>query len=218
MGKIRVLLADDHAVLRAGLCMLLNAQPDMAVVGEAADAANAIEKAGVLQPDIVLLDLSMPGIPGLEAMGQIMEKAPATRVLVLTMHDDDAYLRQALQAGAWGYVLKKAADTDLISAIRAVQRGEVYIYPSMTRALLADVLPKAVAVEASDADSFQRLSHRERQVLRLVALGHTNQQIADKLHLSVKTVETYRARGMDKLGLRGRAALVRYALERGLLR
>lgn len=218
MSKTRVLLADDHAVLRAGLRMLLSAQPDIEVVGEAADATEAIEKAGALQPDIVLLDLTMPGTPGLEALGQIMEKAPATRVLILTMHDDEAYLRQALQAGASGYVLKKAADTDLISAIRAVQRGEVYIYSSMTRALLADVLPGSATVETPETDSFERLSERERQVLRLVALGHTNQQIADMLYLSVKTVETYRARAMDKLGLRSRAALVRYALERGLLR
>ncbi len=218
MNKTRVLLADDHAILRAGLGMLLNAQPDMEVVGEAADAAEAIEKAGTLQPDIVLLDLSMPGIHGLEAIGQIMEKAPAAQILVLTMHDDDAYLRQALRAGALGYVLKKAADTDLISAIRAVQRGGVYIYPSMTRALLADVLPDTPTAETPDTDSLERLSDRERQVLRLVALGHTNQQIADRLYLSVKTVETYRARGMGKLGLRGRAALVRYALEQGLLR
>ncbi len=218
MAEIRVLIADDHAMLRAGLKMLLDRQPDILVVGEAANGLEAIKLAADLKPDMILLDLTMPGLGGLDALPVLHQTAPQSRVLVLTMHEDDLYLRQALKAGAAGYILKKAADTELIAAIHAVMRGEVYIHPAMTRSLLDGMIP---AAELSDApgtgDDWDSLSEREREVLRLVAFGHTSAEIAGQLALSVKTVETYRSRGMEKLGLRSRAALVKYALLHGLL-
>lgn len=216
MSRIRLLIADDHTVLRAGLTMLLNAQADMEVVGEASDGKEAVEKARALRPDVVLMDITMPGVGGLEATKQICRALPKTKVLVLTMHDDESYLKQFLQAGATGYVLKKAADTELTDAIRAVYRGDVFVYPSLTKALLNDYLglPKIAKEDAREADI---LSEREREVLKLIALGYTHQQIADRLYLSIKTVETYKARLMEKLNLRGRADLVRYALSRGWL-
>lgn len=215
MPKTRILLADDHAVLRTGLRLLLDSQPDMEVVGEAADGRQALDLAEQLKPDLVLLDLGMPGLGGLQALPLLRKAAPESRLLVLTMHDDESYLRQALRRGAAGYVLKKAADSDLLSAIRAVMRGDIYVRPSMTRALLEDMLPREPA--SARADAWQSLSEREQEVLRLVALGHTSAEIAERLSLSPKTVETYRARGMEKLGLRSRAALVTFVLERGLI-
>jgi len=217
MSKIRLLLADDHTVLRAGLRMLLDAEQDMQVVGEAGDGAEAVERALELKPDVVLMDISMGGMNGLQATRVIRERVPQTKVLVLTMHDDEEYLRQTLEAGATGYVLKRAADAELAVAIRAVHRGEVFLYPSFTKALLGNLVAKSGGKQPGHPDSHGLLSEREKQVLRLVALGHTNAQIARQLFLSVKTVETYRARIMDKLQFRGRAALVRYALKKGLL-
>jgi DNA-binding NarL/FixJ family response regulator len=215
MTRIRVLLADDHAVLRAGLRVLINSQPDMEVVGEAATGDDAWRQTGALRPDIVLLDLTMPGTGGIEATGRILREFPGVRVLVLTMHDDVAYLRSALAAGAAGYVLKRSADTELLSAIRVTHRGGTYLEPS----LAGDIVQGAIGRKSrpGEASASGSLSDRERDVLRLVAQGHTNQQIADRLFLSVKTVETYRARLMVKLGLRTRADLVRYALSLGLL-
>jgi two-component system response regulator NreC len=215
MAKIRVLLADDHAVLRTGLRLLLNAQPDIEVVGEAADGAEAMAKARALRPDVVLMDLTMPGIGGLEATGRIKDECPGIKVLVLTMHNDPSYLRQLLRAGASGYVLKKSADADVISAIHAAHRGEVFLDPSLAGTLVDEVLwPPG---RGRPRDAYETLSDREREVLKWVARGHTNQEIAEKLFLSVKTIETHRARLAEKLGLRGRAELVRFALERGLL-
>jgi len=210
----RILLADDHAVLRAGLRLLLENQPDFEVTGEAASGLEALELAEKLQPDLILLDLTMPGLNGLDALPVLRKSAPDARILILTMHDDPQYLRQALKNGASGYVLKKAADTELLSAVRAVLRGEVYVHPSMTRVLLDDMLTDA---PAAPADAWERLSEREQAVLKLVALGYTGAEIAGQLNLSVKTVETYRARGMEKLGLPNRAALVRFALKKGLI-
>ncbi len=215
MADIRIVLADDHAILRTGLRLLLEAQPNMKVVGEAGDGREALALAAQLQPDLVLLDLSMPSLGGLEALPILRKAAPAARILILTMHDDESYLRQALRGGASGYVLKKAVDHELLSAVQAVMRGEVYVHPSMTKALLEDLLP-STSTEASD-DPWQTLSEREQEVLILVARGHTSNEIADHLSLSNKTVETYRSRGMDKLGLRSRAALVQFALRHGLL-
>lgn len=214
MSRIRLLIADDHTVLRAGLTMLLNAQPDMVVVGEANDGKDAVEKARALRPDVVLMDVQMPGGGGLGATREIRRSHPTTQVLVLTMHDDESYLRQFLHAGAAGYVLKKAADTELVEAIRTVHRGDVFVYPSLIKSLLAGELARLPAGREPDKDA---LSEREREVLKLTALGYTHQQIADRLFLSVKTVETYKARVMDKLDLRGRAELVRYAMARGWL-
>jgi len=217
MNKIRLLVADDHPVVRAGLRMLLGAQPDMEVVGEAVDGATAVERALDLRPDVVVMDITMRGTDGLAATREIVKRIPQTKVLVLTMHDSEEYLRQTLEAGATGYVLKQAADTELAVAIRAVQRGEIYLYPAFTRVLLGDLTHDRDTDGQAQRDSYELLSPREKEVLRMVALGHTNRKIADELFLSVKTIETYRARVMEKLNLRTRAALVRYALLRGLL-
>ena len=218
MDRIRLLVVDDHPVVRAGLRTLLGAQADMEVVGEADDGRAAVEQAIDLRPDVVVMDITMKGMGGLEATREITGRLAKTKVLVLTMHENEEYLRQMLEAGATGYVLKQAVDTELAVAIRAVQRGEVFLYSSFARLLLGDLAKREEMQDRySQPDSYERLSQREREVLRLVAQGHTNQQMADQLYLSVKTVETYRARVMDKLNLKSRAALVRYALRRGLL-
>jgi DNA-binding NarL/FixJ family response regulator len=217
MDRIKILLADDHAVLRAGLRMVINTQPDMEVVGEAADGKEAIEQAKKLRPDVVLLDLTMPALGGLSALGVIREKVPGTKILVLTMHDDEGYLGRVLEAGGAGYVVKKAADMELLSAIRAVKRGELYIHSSLTKALVEGNFDRGGEAEGKTSDRIEDLSEREKQVLRFLARGYTNQQIADALFLSVKTIETYRARLMEKLQLRTRAELVQFAIEKGLL-
>jgi len=217
MKKIRLLVADDHPVVRAGLRMLLSAQLDMEVVGEAVDGAAAVARAMELRPDVVIMDITMEGMSSLAATREIRRRIPETKVLVLTIHDNEEYLRQMLEAGATGYVLKQAADIELAVAIRAVHRGEVYIYPSFTRVLLGDLAQDIEMERYAEQDAYELLSQREKQVLRLVALGHTNRQIADQLFLSVKTIEAYRARLMQKLHLKGRSALVRYALRKGLL-
>ena len=215
MTPIRILLADDHAVLRAGLAALLNARSDMAVVGEAADGAELLTLAETVKADVILLDLTMPHLGGLEVLPLLRQRIPSARVLILTMHQDEGYLRQALKAGAVGYVLKKAADVELIAAIHAVMRGEMVVHPAMTRALLAEM--ELATPPVGDDSLWQSLSEREQEVLRFVALGHTSKEISDQLALSVKTVDTYRARGMEKLGLRSRAALVRFAMRDGLI-
>lgn len=210
MKPIRVLIADDHAVLRAGLRLLVNWQDDMEVVGEAADGAEAVARAREKQPDVLTLDLVMPGGNGLETLAQLRRECPATRVLVLTMHDDPAYLRAVLAAGGSGYVVKTAADTELLSGIRAVHQGRIFVNLSLTDgAVQTMVNPPSSARHV--------LSAREREVVMLLAQGFTNQETADRLFLSVKTIETYRGRLMAKLGLESRADLVRYAMENGLL-
>ena len=216
MKKIRLLVADDHPVVRAGLRLLLSAQPDMEVVGEATDGAAAVARALELRPDVVVMDITMEGMSGLAATREIKKHLPQAKVLVLTIHNSVEYLRQALVAGASGYVLKQAADTELAVAVRAVQRGEVFLYPSFTRVLLGDLVEEKEE-RPSQQDSYELLSEREKEVLRMVALGYTNRQIADQLFLSIKTVDTYRARLMVKLNLKSRSALVRYALRKGLL-
>jgi two-component system response regulator NreC len=212
--EVRILLADDHAVLRSGLRMLLSNQDGLVVVGEASSGMETISLAERLQPDLILLDLSMPALGGLDALPVLRKIAPLARILILTMHDDPQYMRQALQNGAAGYMLKKAADVELISAIRAVAQGDVYVHPSMTRILLEDILP---VPDPTPPNQWETLSEREKKVLTLVALGYTSAEIAAQLNLSAKTIETYRARGMEKLGLRNRAALVRFALHHGLI-
>lgn len=212
----RVLLADDHAVLRSGLRLLLTSQSEYEVIGEASSGTETLSLAEKLQPDLILLDLSMPALSGLDALPTLRKLVPSARILILTMHDDPQYLRQALKYGASGYVLKKAADAELLSAMRAVLRGEVYVHPSMTRILLEDLLPESQSAEKED--TWDSLSEREKEVLKMVALGHTSAEIADQLSLSAKTIETYRARGLEKLGLRTRAALVKFALQEGLIK
>jgi two-component system, NarL family, response regulator NreC len=212
----RVLLADDHAVLRSGLRLLLTSQNEFEVIGEASSGTETLTLAEQLQPDLILLDLSMPSLGGLDALPALQKLVPSTRILILTMHDDPQYLRQALKHGACGYVLKKAADAELLSAIRAVLRGEMYVHPSMTRVLLEDILPEAKSTNGEL--TWASLSEREQEVLKMVAFGHTSAEIASQLSLSAKTVETYRARGMEKLGLRTRAALVKFALQEGLIK
>lgn len=214
MIPIRVLIADDHAVLRAGLCMLLNAQDDIDVVGEAQDGHEVTQMARKLRPDIVLQDLSMPGPPSGTVIRRVLRACPSTRVVILTMHDDASYLRSALAAGAVGYVVKKAADTEVLSAIRAVHAGRTFVDLTQTTGL-AHPSPPGQGAEQSQPP--KDLSKREREVLLLLAEGHSNQQIADRIRLSVKTVETYRTRLSKKLGLKGRAELYRFAAASGIL-
>jgi two-component system response regulator NreC len=216
MDKIRVLIADDHAVLRSGLRMLINTQPDMDVVGEVADGQEALKKSRELRPDIVLMDITMPGGNGLKAIEGLRMECPKTRVLVLTMHDDEAYLRAALAAGGSGYVVKKSADTELLSAIRAVHGGHTFV-DLMPGGESPELAAEGISNRAHSEKSRGLLSQREREVLTLVAVGYTHQQIAERLNLSIKTVETYRSRLAEKLDLRTRADLVRYAIELGLL-
>lgn len=211
--RISILIADDHAVLRAGLRMLLNAQPDMVVVGEVGSGAELLAQVETLRPMLIVLDLSMPGLGGLQVLPLLRKLVPQTRILVLTMHDDESYLTQALRDGASGYVLKKAADSELVAAIHAVMRGDVYVHPSFTRSLLDDILP----AETSAGSPWEGLSEREREVLLLVARGYTSAKIGEQLNISPKTVDTYRARGMEKLGVRSRAALVQFVLTHRLL-
>jgi DNA-binding NarL/FixJ family response regulator len=214
--KIRIVLVDDHAVLRAGLTALLNAEADMTVVGEAGDGAASLPVIADRQPDVVLLDINMPNMGGLEALGELRKVAPKSRVLILTMHDDQTYLRQALAQGAAGYVLKQAADTELLTAIRTVYHGGAFLHPSHAQALLSPN-PIAASGPSSTSDDISLLSELELEVLKLIALGHANKEIAEMLYLSVKTVETYKTRIMEKLNLTSRAALVRFALKHGLL-
>ena len=215
---IRIMIADDHAILRAGLRSLLSAQDDMTVVAEAIDGEEAVEKAGACKPDVLLLDITMPKKSGIEALQEIRKLSPATRVLVLTMHDDHAYLRSVLAAGGSGYLVKRAADTELLMAIRAIQQGRSYIDVGLEDNQLQTVLvDEQKARSEAAAKSLESLSDRERQVLELVALGFTHKEVGESLSLSVKTVETYRSRLSEKLGLRSRAELVRFALELGLL-
>jgi two-component system, NarL family, response regulator NreC len=207
----RVLIVDDHAVVRAGLRLLLSQQDDLEVVGEAADARQAIFEARALVPDVILLDVVMPGESGIEALPKLKAEAPQAKVLVLSMQDDPRYVREAFAQGADGYVLKEAADAEVVAAIREVAAGGSYVHPTLgARMVAADAKERAAA--AADP-----LSEREREVLRLLALGHTNQEIAGQLYISVRTAETHRAHIMQKLGFATRAELVRHALAHGLL-
>ncbi|MFZ5815998.1 MAG: response regulator [Bacillota bacterium] len=216
--KTRLLLADDHVLLRSGLRMLLETQGDFEVVGEASDGETAVAMAKERNPDLILMDISMPGMDGMEATRRVKAACPSLKVLVLTMHDDPGYLREVLGAGASGYILKKAADAELVSAIRSVMRGEVFVYPTMTRALVDHYLNTASSPPPESGRSpTEQLSPREQEVLRLVASGYTSREIGDRLGLSAKTVEGYRARLAEKLGAHSRADLIRFALQAGLL-
>ena len=209
--SIRVLVVDDHAVVRTGLRRVLDAEPDIETVGEAPNAERAVFEAMAHKPDVVLMDVVMPGKSGIEIIPTLQQNAPQAKVLVLSMQDDPRYLREAFDAGASGYVLKEAADTEVVDAVRAVAAGERYVHPALGARLV-----EAEAAERRRAEE-DPLSEREREVLRLLALGHTNQEIAKLLYISVRTAETHRAHVMQKLRLSSRAELVRYALSEGLL-
>jgi two-component system response regulator NreC len=211
-----VIIADDHAVVRAGLRMLIGAQPDMEVIGEAADGPEAVQKARAAKPDVVILDLSMPGPRGTQTIERLVRLDPKPRVLILTMHDDPAYFRSAFMAGATGYVVKSAADVEVLTAIRAIHRGRTFADLTGPPASARPGGP-APATQARPAARHKLLSRREIEVLRLIAQGYTHQEIADQLALSIKTVETYRKRLHEKLELNSRAQLFRFAFESGLL-
>jgi DNA-binding NarL/FixJ family response regulator len=214
MTRLRIFLADDHAVVREGLKALVNAQPDMEVIGEAGDGQSACEQVPRLLPDVAVLDVSMPGVSGAQAAEQLRQACPAVKVLALTVHEDRGYLRQLLEAGAAGYVLKRAAAEELIRAIRTVAAGGVYLDPTLAGKVVGGFVRKPGGKGEPEGGE---LSEREGEVVRLVALGYSNKEIAARLELSVKTVETYKARSLEKLGLHSRADLVRYALRCGWL-
>ena len=216
MAKIRVLIADDHAVVRSGLRALLASQPDIAVVGEAADGVEVVKRCSELLPDVVLMDLTMPGRGGIAAAEDLRRSLSKTKILVLTMHEDEAYARLARLAGAHGYVLKKSLAAELMTAIRAVHRGESFAPPALADAFGESTGPSRRTPTATT--SLQLLSQREREVVSLIALGHSNAEIARKLHISEKTVETHRAHILEKLALRTRADVVRFAIEHGLMK
>ncbi len=215
MDKIRVLIADDHAIVREGLRALIEVQPDIEVVAEATNGDEAVSKTQEVQPDIVLMDITMPGMNGLEATQQIRQHNPDVRVLVLTMHESDDYFFRTLEAGASGYFIKGGSSSELISALRAVWSGDVFLYPTMAKKLLSDYLQRVRT--GQDKESYDGLTNREREVLKLIAEGHTNQEIAELLVLSTATVQTHRAHIMAKLGLHSRTELIKYAIRRGFI-
>ena len=215
MSKIRVLLAEDHTIVRKGLRSLLDGEAGIEVVGEAEDGRAAVEHARQLRPDVVLMDIAMPGLNGLEATRQLKRQFPEVKVLVLTMYANEEYIFQILRAGASGYVVKKAAPGELVTAIQTVHRGDFYLSPSISRTVIEEYVRQAEAMASED--SYDRLSPREREVLQLIAEGQPNREIAETLHISVKTVETHRANLMEKLDLHSTAQLTQYAIRKGVV-
>jgi len=213
--KVRVLVAEDHAVVREGIRMILDAQEDVEVVGEACDGDEALRLARQLLPDVVVMDISMPRMNGVEATQEIKRLYPDMQVLILTMHEEESYVFQLLRLGAAGYVLKRAAATDLVEGVRAASRGEAFLYPAVARSVVQDYLDRMRGGEGTGR--YDGLTDREREILVLIAEGHTNAQIADRLFISVKTVQTHRAHIMEKLDLHDRSLLVRYAVRKGLI-
>jgi two-component system response regulator NreC len=211
--SIRILIADDHGVLRAGLRALLSAEPDLEVLGEAADGEEALRLSSEINPEVVLLDISMPDSSGIEVTRRLKKMLPEAQVLILTVHEDETLLQEAIEAGAAGYIVKRAAESELIDAIRAVSRGDLYVHPAMTRALLREISPSPVA----SSSPIEAPTPREVDVLRFIAQGYTNRQTAEALSISVRTVESHRANLMNKLNLRSRVELVRYARENGFI-
>jgi DNA-binding NarL/FixJ family response regulator len=205
---VRILIADDHNIVRSGLKLLLDRQPDMTVIAEAEDGVDALEQVLAERPDLVILDVAMPRMTGLQATHEIKKQSPDTQVLILSMHDDERYLFEALRAGAAGYVLKRAADQDLVDAVRAAARGEPFLNADAQQALIREFLERGEQPE---------LTPREQEVVKLIAEAHTNKEIAEILHLSEKTVETHRGNVLQKLGMRDRVELVRYAIRQGLV-
>ncbi len=214
MGEVKVVIADDHTLMRSGLKLMLTNQPDISVVGEAADGAEALKLVEALRPDIVLLDVSMPEMNGLECMKRIREIDAAVKVILLTMHEDIRYLKEGFAAGASGYVLKKAADDVLYEAIRTVRAGEVFVQNSMAQSLVCELKERRDRPSIADT---KPLSEQEKRVLSLIAMGHSNAEIAEQLVVSTRTVETYKYRIMDKLNTKKRADLVKYAIDQGLV-
>lgn len=210
---IRILIADDHRILRAGLKSLMNPEKNLVVVGEVTSGPEAIESVRLLKPDIVLMDVGMPGNEKLEALKQIIQEEPATRVLILTMYEDLALLQECLIAGASGYIVKRAAETELVDAINAVHKGIIYVHPSLMRGLV-EIQTKRARTTTLDPD---QLTPREIEILRYLVQGYTNRQIADELQISMRTVETHRANLMGKLNLHNRLELIRYANEHKLI-
>jgi two-component system response regulator NreC len=213
--KIRVLIVDDHSIVREGVRMILAGQEDFEVVGEASNGREGVEIARRMKPDVVVMDISMPDMNGIEATAKIRSEMPDTEVLGLTMHEEDSYVFELLKAGAAGYVLKRAAAEDLVSAVRAAHQGQAFLYPSVAKMVVQDFLQRATVQDRQNLDG---LTDREREVLTLIAEGMTNQQIAGKLYISIKTVQTHRAHIMEKLNLHDRTELVRYAIRKGLIR
>jgi two-component system, NarL family, response regulator NreC len=216
MARIRILLADDHTIVRQGLRKMLEEQPEWEVVAEAGDGREAVRLAEQHKPDVAIVDVAMPLLNGIEATRQITKRAPATRVLVLSMHADDAYVIQILQAGATGYLLKDSADVDLIQAVTAVARGKSFFSPAIARVMLDDYVKQLA--EKGVTDRYESLSEREREIFQLIAEGKANKEIAALLSISPSTVETHRARIMEKLDLHSAAEIVLYAVRRGVIR
>jgi DNA-binding NarL/FixJ family response regulator len=207
---MRVLIADDHGIVRSGIRLLIERQPGIEVIAEAGDGAEARDLAIRERPDLAILDVKMPKLTGLQATREIKSHAPEVAVLILSMHDDERYLYEALKAGASGYVLKTQADTDLLAAIRAIERGEPFLTPVAQKSLIEDMLAQGLSAA-------EELTPREQEIVKLVAEAHTTREIAEILHLSEKTVENHRSAAMRKLGMRDRVELVRYAIRRGLI-
>ena len=214
MEKIRILLADDHTILRSGIRSLLEDEPGLSVIGEAEDGRTAVTMACKLKPDVVIMDIAMPLLNGLEATRQIKVQCPDVKVLILSMHDNEEYIRQVLEAGAMGYILKDAAARELISAIQSVYRGEAVLSPAVTRLVIEDYLRWGGTRPQEEADS---LSPREREVLQLIAEGYTNKQIAEILSISIKTVQAHRNNLMQKLDLHDRGELIKYAIQKKII-
>jgi len=216
MSNIRVLLADDHTIVRQGLRALLDSQEDIEVVGEAENGRQAFEKTKQIVPDIVVLDITMPNLNGIEATRQIKKLKPEIKVIVLTVHDNEEYVHQVLQAGASGYLLKESAVSDLVSAINAVKKGDIFLSPTISKVVVKDYI-KHTDRESRAFDSLDVLTSREREVLQLIAEGHTNREVARLLKLSVKTVDVHRAHIKEKLQIHDTAGLIKYSLRKGLI-
>jgi DNA-binding NarL/FixJ family response regulator len=212
MSKIKILVVDDHAIMRDGIRALLGLDNDIEIVGEASEGKEAIEKTQEIAPDVIVMDIAMPGMDGLEATRRITKKNPKVKVLVLTQHDNKEYIISAIKAGAAGYVPKRALGSDLVSAIRSVQRGDSFLYPSAAAALIEDYRQ-----QTEEAEPYDRLTAREREILKLIAEGHTSRKIAETLFISLKTVVGHRTKIMEKLDLHNRTELIKYAMRKGLV-
>jgi two-component system, NarL family, response regulator NreC len=215
MGKLRILLGDDHTLVRHGVCKILEEQPDWEVVAQASDGRDAVKQTLSLEPDVVVLDIGMPLLNGIEAARQIARRLPRTQILILSMHSDEAYITQALQAGAKGYLLKDSADSELIKAVTAVASGKSFFSPAVARVMLDDYVRHLA--DKGIVDRYQSLSEREREIFQLIAEGHSNKEIAEMLSVSPATVETHRARILQKLDVHNTAELVLYAVRRGVI-